>query len=1538
MAEGHSLYQSTHRQSGLGIGPVISRPALLPFEKQLIKTLGISEDEYRAFVAEVQRRGAVRPAEYALIPDIQAGPTIAALTVPQFIGLNIGLAVVGAGISYLLTPKPKAPKGPDPVTRLELESIRGGNRFVASSGFDTTAELADYGQPIPIIFGMYLEGQTEEQSVGGIMVAPKLVWSRMSSQGRQQTAKLMFVVGEQGRVYTDTQDGIYRPDKEGIFLGNNALDPVQKQNYVFYWKSNSGEESRSGFTRIRVGNAVYGDKSNVGRFGHADPNNGNKAFQDDVFKSPIYNVDVSDKAFSYAYTPANNTEFGLFEPIPNGSAYRVNFEIVPIPGLGGEEKSDEGKRLRLQRIKIAGALRPLTKYREDSEQKEVSMMRGTGRNYSRRMGIISYNGNPIGSNFSFTQEKANVSVGDKIEFKIAKKQILSTAYEGSKGLVTVGDINEEIRSQQIACDDAMQYGELFSIGSTIWQVVGRRLENYLTTGKDEKTQIIELECVDTTFSVSKTIGIVKDSSVITPSVFMSDGDEKGDDVGVRADFYPLTRIAFASFRNNRPAEVVEIGIASTVFQRLNGLCNFQDLISPQELHDYDKDNVAVSSGTVNKYIERTSLFQIYVRLVGEERFELLDILFAVTGNTPVTMYNQIRIKQPRDDNNEPAQYEYKIVPRGSGDLRNVDSNAEIFRLGAGKLTSSKKPLEDGKNIQTSSYGKFKIQAEGSFVTKEQIIHNPEFFQDFVGVDPDLDHLPNSRPNAIDLKEYTLDDPSTDFYATKVVYRSERNFSNLDSAGQRSGRHGAFCYAAFGSADASSKSEGQEKKFRRYENIGNDRWVLLEYVAVKIRVGKDNYVTNNIDPKTGSNVKHAWWIREINVLASSVGFPNGEKSFTVQRGLNATGNDVDYERASSVLDTRPENVNTPYTSSNPFSYNTGNGSFTFTGLRLKAEENAPTSRNQGRFQGFLQEVLGNAQRLSRAVGDTFSSSNLTAIKDGKTIVIKISGRVFKPLATSNVWHGRTKLYDNIQYEVVRSGTDRSVWKIGDTFVIERDIAYDNIFLRHFFRVSPARKIGAKFRVTGIFKGEVAAVEADFTRTFERFSQTNEVSYYGSLVTRSCDDGPEHRITYINEISRNNGAAQYDRLTTAGLVLKANKDFSRLDQLRVWLESGIPVRRLHPTLGDGSNAYGDNKGYEGPSNLFTDLVYHLLTDKTAGVGGTLRMSADNPSLIDVQSLRDTSRFLRTNQLFYNGALSSKVNVREFIASNASAFLCNFIIKDGKFGLAPAVPTTAEGEISTGVVQIKMYFNAGNILEDTFQLEYLTAEERRPFKAVVRYRKEFENRLPEERTVTVSSANHQNDNVPIETFDLTQFCTSHHHAAMAGKYFIGLRLLVSHTVQFSTTASGLNLAPGDYIKVETKASPYDATMTGAVDADGDVVSVTPIPNGTYTVTYYKENANDVATAEMVISDQRVQDSTFYNSLFTIQETTNSANVYIVEQLTFNEDMTVQISASEFKCNDSDQSELAILLESSDNSGFDGGFVVEPKSSPVSVLKRRA
>ena len=66
------------------------------------------------------------------------------------------------------------------------------------------------------------------------------------------------------------------------------------------------------------------------------------------------------------------------------------------------------------------------------------------------------------------------------------------------------------------------------------------------------------------------------------------------------------------------------------------------------------------------------------------------------------------------------------------------------------------------------------------------------------------------------------------------------------------------------------------------------------------------------------------------------------------------------------------------------------------------------------------------------------------------------------------------------------------------------------------------------------------------------------------------------------------------------------------------------------------------------------------------------------------------------------------------------------DGKFSLKPAVPHMADsGQINFGPVPIEQLFTAGNILENSYKLEYLRSEERRPFKAVMRYRQETRNK---------------------------------------------------------------------------------------------------------------------------------------------------------------------------------------------------------------------
>ena len=147
MADGNLARQSNVAKDSVVFGPSVYDVPLLPYEKELIKTIGITEEEYRRFAAEVRRKGMLRPAEYEHIPDIQAGPVAPIL-------IQIGISLVLTGVAYLLTPKPKQPEA-SKRTQLDLGSVNAANRFTPSRGFDTLSELADYGSPVPIIFGLY---------------------------------------------------------------------------------------------------------------------------------------------------------------------------------------------------------------------------------------------------------------------------------------------------------------------------------------------------------------------------------------------------------------------------------------------------------------------------------------------------------------------------------------------------------------------------------------------------------------------------------------------------------------------------------------------------------------------------------------------------------------------------------------------------------------------------------------------------------------------------------------------------------------------------------------------------------------------------------------------------------------------------------------------------------------------------------------------------------------------------------------------------------------------------------------------------------------------------------------------------------------------------------------------------------------------------------------------------------------------------------------------------------------------------------------
>ena len=1441
-------------------GPTVYDVPLLPYEKQLIATIGVTEEEYRWFTAEVRRRGAARPAEYAGIPDVQATGTEAVL-------INLAISLLLTGVSYLLTPKPKMPSAQRREGGvIDLGSVTGASRFTPSRGFETLAELADYASPIPLIFGLY------KDDIGGMLTTPKLIWSRMFSHGTMQRAKLMFVVGEQGV----GSAGIQPPELRGIFLGNNPLDAVFEDSFAFYWHADSSTEFR-----IRGSDKIYGTRGKAHR---GDPDAGNDDGDAFVFPLSGYENEPSE-VFCHAYTPSNSAQFGTYGAIANGTNYRVNYQLVSIPKVDDEE----AMAIRtLERIKIVGdsgvkvdgkTLREEGIDPSDATDDRLNQIRssgnhaGAGRNYSPRMGVIEAKGVKTLSN-NYRRTIANVAVGDTAKFIIRNSSIRTSLYRRSDGRgASVDDINSAVESLQIEADTAMQVGEHFETGGCIWKVVERSVPMFDPLGGDD--QIITLECVDTSTSINKKIGVVSQPLVVNPShEFIGDSAVGDTSAGVGEGFYPLTKVEIATIKNNRPAVSTEIGLKSTVFQRLNGLCNFQSLPTPSELNNLEEKGIQVNSGTISATIMRSSMFRIFVRDVNsdDDAFSSLPQFFVVRGQKPVPQYNYIRFTTE-----QAIELEYKFVPVSGSELKDIQ-NVEFIELSSLISTEQKEEGTSGffefdvKDI--ANFGNLKVQVTGRKVLNKNVFQvNKEFTRDSQEVAGSRDV---SYPAAAAFYAAT---PEPSFGTTAVVGSELIREANIANSGIASGKNAAFFYAIAGSADSSRVIIDDTDTFESVEYIGGNtaNWLHLEWTLKKEE--------NNLDYASGEAAK--WAFESVSILGSGGGFHDGQK-IEVKRGSEAT----------NVVSGQSN-----YPDSNPFVDGHPDGTLEFSGMRLRVDGEEENVKLPARSQAWRYEVFG---AVDIKDGET---KTVTRIITEGTKSIKVDLKAEAHTFPDGPIVGQRRGWTIGKIDKIHEDSDTSkTWAIGERFTMFRSVGADNPFKTEYDRV------GQTYEITELSYENSNPPTIEAGLFFAQQSQYTDISAYRGLVDKSNSTGPEHEIVYVNEAQLNDSAANMLDLTIAGLSLKASRSFTALDQMRCWLGSGIPVERLHPTF---STAYGDENAI-GPSNLFTDLVYFLLTDQRAGAGGLLGMDSNNNYLVNKSDFVKTSRFLETQKLFFNGPIVERTNLRQFISELAPYFLCNFIVSDGKFSLKPAIPVHTGGAINTEAVQVDQLFTSGNILEDTYKLEYLGAEERRPFKAVVRYRQERKNKLPEEQVVIVKGADGTGDFsfpgtdlLPSEQFDLTQFCTSKDHAVKVAKYFLALRAYVTHTISFSTTVEGLNIQAGSYIKVITESSPYNSENTGTVNSSGSVTSIRSLPDDTYTVSYFKTGSDDVKEGQMTISDGVVEESTFHDIVFTILGSTVSQNIYVVEQLTFSQEGTVDIVASEHPCDADGVSKIAAFVD---------------------------
>lgn len=257
------------------------------------------------------------------------------------------------------------------------------------------------------------------------------------------------------------------------------------------------------------------------------------------------------------------------------------------------------------------------------------------------------------------------------------------------------------------------------------------------------------------------------------------------------------------------------------------------------------------------------------------------------------------------------------------------------------------------------------------------------------------------------------------------------------------------------------------------------------------------------------------------------------------------------------------------------------------------------------------------------------------------------------------------------------------------------------------------------------------------------------------------------------------AAYDDVTVLG-VYGPSQDIRPLDsdqftQVHVFHEEGIQVKRHISGM------------QLGPSCNVADLVLYLMEE------GKLLKSHQ----IDYQSLLYAARFTETNRLFYNGIIQTTHSFTEWIVRIAPYFLLQARQTDGAYGLIPVVPINAQYRISEDPVEPVVELTADDILQESFQRQYINSRDRRPICVIIAFRDQQADQPGRDTTIECRYPGTA-ELGPFEQHDLTSMCCDATHAAVVGRYILAKRRYVTHTVTMAVNRKGADLRPGDIVRV--------------------------------------------------------------------------------------------------------------------------------------------
>jgi len=280
---------------------------MLPSDRYLAEMLGLTEEQYQFFVAEVRKRAREQP-EPAVVAGVE---TVIAITL-SVIGIGFQIAA-----SFL---KPSLPDTGDGRPAQLKERARGGRarteneRFTPRYGFDSTQDITTLGSIIPVVYALReVVGST---TYGGVRVSTPMLWSQIYSLGGSQLLRAIFLVSE-GPIST--------VDAGNFASGGNTLTSYDfgdsTANQVGSRLAVYGRYDGGLTTRIASGDQIYGRSASTD-LGNAQNGGGGDVYQ--VWRNGAWQPD-----FCSATRPGNQTTFGVYAFCGNDFGMRTNPSFVP---------------------------------------------------------------------------------------------------------------------------------------------------------------------------------------------------------------------------------------------------------------------------------------------------------------------------------------------------------------------------------------------------------------------------------------------------------------------------------------------------------------------------------------------------------------------------------------------------------------------------------------------------------------------------------------------------------------------------------------------------------------------------------------------------------------------------------------------------------------------------------------------------------------------------------------------------------------------------------------------------------------------------------------------------------------------------------------------------------------------------------------------------------------------------------------------------------------------------------------------------------